>query len=244
VKRTNRKNTTKPVPTEVLVFSHEKTKFPGYAGRSIKFAPGKGFWFSEFFPGNLLSESCFSLFISGAWTGFINPLLQSVVNKYFSQTFERLLPKKKYERKSPRGWGVIKCQEFERKNPLKWVVSISRDYWIYFDITWKSSKNSEFWEKVPRIETFSSSKFDPATGIKDFRRPLWVAGGCFFQLPNRSKKKSERKKEREVHGSWCNWRASCVAAKQQQQKKVTPSPFLSPWHPWVLVLKARDRLEC
>jgi len=73
--------------------------------------------------------------ILGLWSGFINPPLQSLVNPYFSQSFERLFSKKKHERKSPQGWGVVKCREFERKNPLKWVVSILRDYWINFDIT-------------------------------------------------------------------------------------------------------------
>jgi len=31
---------------------------------------------------------------------------------------------------------------------------------------WKSSKNSEFWEKFPRIDTFSSRKFDSATSLR------------------------------------------------------------------------------
>jgi len=91
--------------------------------------------------------------------------LQSLVNQYFSQTFERLFSKKKPERKNPWGWGVVKCWEFERKNPLKWVVSISRNHWVYLDITWKSSKIWEFWGKVPRIEIFCQSKFSPATWI-------------------------------------------------------------------------------
>jgi len=70
--------------------------------------------------------------------------------------------------------------KFERKNLLK--VSISRETginWIYFHLTWKSSKNSEFWEKVPRIETFFSSKFDPATGVMHIF--------CLFCYPNRYK---------------------------------------------------------
>ena len=131
------------------------------------FSPGKIFHspknFSEFCLPNSVSLCSFL----GLWSGFINPPLQSLVNQYFSQIFERLFSKKKHERESPRGWGVVKCREFERKNLLKWVVSISRDYWICFEITWKSSKNTEFWEKVPRIETFFSSKFDPATGVKE-----------------------------------------------------------------------------
>jgi len=78
----------------------------------------------------------------------------------FLKIFKRLFSKKKHERKSPQGWGVAKCRDTERSHPLKWVVSISRDYWIHFDrdIIWKGSENSEFWEKVPRIETFFSEK--------------------------------------------------------------------------------------
>jgi len=119
--------------------------------------------FSEFCLPNSVSLCSFL----GLRSGFINPLRQSFVNWSFSRIFERLFSKKKHERASPRGWGVVKCRELERKIPLKWVLSISRDYWIYVDIIWKSSKNSEFWGKVPRIETFSSSKFDPATGVKE-----------------------------------------------------------------------------
>jgi len=55
----------------------------------------------------------------------------------------------------------------------EWIVSISRDYWIYFDITWKRSKNSEFWEKVPRIGTCLSGKFSPATGVSFAVDFLW-----------------------------------------------------------------------
>jgi len=53
-------------------------------------------------------------------------------------------------------------------------VSISRDYWIYFDITQKSSKNSEFWEKVARIGTFCSSKF-LRLALQQTRRIKWVS---------------------------------------------------------------------
>ena len=75
-------------------------------------------------------------------------------------------------------WGVVKSSEFEgnlrcskilrisRKNPMmNWIVSISRDYWVYLDITWKSSKISEFWGEFWGIETFYRSKFGPATGV-------------------------------------------------------------------------------
>jgi len=49
----------------------------------------------------------------------INLPVQSLVNHYFSQTFEGHFSTKKSERKSPRGWGIAKCREFEKKNPLK-----------------------------------------------------------------------------------------------------------------------------
>ena len=102
---------------------------------------------------------------------FWNCPLQSWIKQHFSQTFQQLFSKIKSERKSPRGWGVVKCWEFERKHPLKWIVSISRLYWVYLDITWKSSKNWEFWAKVPRIETFlitltKKQKFVPAIGVR------------------------------------------------------------------------------
>jgi len=83
---------------------------------------------------------------------------------------------KGYERPPPIMKGYERCSKILRirwKNPMEWVVSNSRDYWIYVDITWKSSKNSEFWEKVPSIGTFFWSKFSPVTGEKRGARKAW-----------------------------------------------------------------------
>jgi len=98
-------------------------------------------------------------------------------------------------------WLICTCNTtHSRKDPLKWATHeqdslkwetheqdlvflfvgalspnelCSRDYWIYFDITWKRSKNSEFWEKVPRIGTCLSGKFSPATGVSFAVDFLW-----------------------------------------------------------------------
>jgi len=45
-----------------------------------------------------------------------NHPLKSLVNKYFSQQFERPCSENKSDRTSPRGRGVVKCQEFQWKN--------------------------------------------------------------------------------------------------------------------------------
>ena len=94
----------------------------------------------NFFSDFMFPNPFYCVHSSGLWSGFINPPLQSLVNQCFLQTFERLFSKKKTERRSL--W--LNCNEMPkiwRENPLKWVVSISRDYWVYFDITWKISKN-------------------------------------------------------------------------------------------------------
>jgi len=59
----------------------------------------------------------------------------------FSQTFQKLFSKKKHERKSPRDWDVVKCRKFE-KNKFQGLRILRKS-----------------------IETFSSSKFDPVTGV-------------------------------------------------------------------------------
>ena len=105
--------------------------------------------FSEFFfPNSVLLCS-----FLGLWSGFINPPLQSLVNQYFSQTFERLFSRKKTLQEKPPRLRCINAEKLRNKS-LKWVVSISRDYWIYFDITWKSSKKSEFWGKRFKNQDF------------------------------------------------------------------------------------------
>jgi len=96
-------------------------------------------FFSEIFFPNSVTLCSFL----GLRSGFINPPLQSLVTQHVSQIFQRLFSKKKSERKSPRGSGVVKCREFESKNLLKWVVPISQKYQVYFEITWKSSNSEE-----------------------------------------------------------------------------------------------------
>jgi len=114
----------------------------------------------------------------GLWSRFIHPPLQSLVNQYFSQKFERLFPKNSSERKSPRGWDVVKCREFERKNVLTWVASVSRDYWVYFESTWRRCSELEFWGAIGEWRDFSLSKFDPATGLNSKCRGELDLGLC------------------------------------------------------------------
>ena len=49
-------------------------------------------------------------------------------------------------------------------------MSISRDYWIYIDITWKISKNSEFWKKVAQIKTFAQANLVLRSALQQTRR--------------------------------------------------------------------------
>jgi len=81
-------------------------------------------------------------------------------------------------------WGVVKSWEFEgilrcskmlriwRKNSLKRVLSFSREYWVYFDILEKDPQNSKSGESSENRETFSVSKFSPATGVRILLRIL------------------------------------------------------------------------
>jgi len=124
----------------------------------------------NFFSGFSYPNSVLLCSFLGLWSGFINPSQQFLGNQYFPQTLA--LFEKETSMEKPLRFTCSKIPRIRKKNPLKWVVSISRDYWIYFDIIWKSSKDSEFWEKVPRIGTFSSSKFSPATGVRQWKRML------------------------------------------------------------------------
>jgi len=56
--------------------------------------------------------------------------------------------------------------------PGRVVLSFSREYWVYFDITWKRSQNSNSEESWWNRETFSWSKFS--------LRPACVTKGLWF----------------------------------------------------------------
>ena len=111
---------------------------------------GKKSLFYELFSRNLKFSEISNLqksvlLILWGWSGFINP-----------QSFERLFSKKKFWRKSPRGWSVVKCWEFEgikRFNefcPLHEItgftlkkilrIRILREYWesrnLFFGHIW------------------------------------------------------------------------------------------------------------
>jgi len=131
-----------------------------YAGSRIQFqvARGKKSSFSELFLRNLKSRNSlisghpfYCVHSSGLWSGFMNP----------PNIWTALFEKETYKEKPLR----LKCSKMPRicrNNPLKWDLSISRDYWFYFDNVPQSSNSDRAW----RIDTtFSSSKFDPATGV-------------------------------------------------------------------------------
>jgi len=72
-----------------------------------------------------------------------------------------------------------------KKNSLKRVLSSSREYWGYFDITSKRSSEFEFWGELENRETFSGSKFSPATVTRLPRKGTWLKampGQLFFNV--------------------------------------------------------------
>jgi len=99
-------------------------------------------------------------------------------------------------------WG--KLPRIWRNNPLKWVVSISRDYWVYSDITWKGSKNWEFWGKFRRIETFP--------GANLILRPASIEPNDVNFLKSHSNVKKhilECQPDTERYSSRATWRLGC-----------------------------------
>jgi len=102
-----------------------------------KVSDSPNFSLEFFFPNSILLCS-----FTGLWSGFMNPPLQSLVNQYFSQTFELLFSKKNIKGKAPRGWRTVKFREFGGK--VCWNKSC-----LFHEIT---GFTLTLLEKVPRTQ--------------------------------------------------------------------------------------------
>ena len=150
------------------------------------FARGKKSSFPELFLKNLkfrksqISGHTFDCVHSlGLWSGFKNP----------PNIWTALFEKETYKEKPPR----LKCKKIPRiwrNNPPKWVLSISRDYWGYFE---KVPDNLNAGESSENRESFSSSKFDPATGVT-----CWMIHETIFSGVMRSVVSGKMR-------GWINW---------------------------------------
>ena len=80
--------------------------------------------------------------------------------------FENLFSKKKYTRKRPQGWIIVKCREVEGK--IRWNELCPFHEITAFTLTLleKVSQDSNSLRKIRRIERlFLGENFDPATGV-------------------------------------------------------------------------------
>jgi len=136
----------------LFVRGSRHTANPLNTGRTIKFAPGKSLRFSELFLGILLSKFRFTVFL---------PLDCGVDSWRVSW---------RATRDSLLSWraarDVLKCWEYGGKILWKQFCPFHENTGVTLTLLAKDPQNSNSEESSENRETFSSSKFDPATGVR------------------------------------------------------------------------------